>query len=214
MGRFSRAGLVAALVLAWLAGPGPGELCAQARPAPLEMGVRSADRAPLPVLGPVLSSAGVRRSLEAGLPVRVSVTTELWRVGFLDAQVARHEWRASVLHDPLARVYRVETGEGEEFTASSLEMAELILAERLRAPLRPTREGRYYYLGRLEVETLSLSDLDELRRWLRGDLAAAVEGEGRLGGALGRGVQRILIRLLRLPAESFQARSVVFVHPG
>jgi hypothetical protein len=205
-----RSALIVLLVA--LAGAGVEPAHAQTRPAPLELGVRAGDRSVVATLGRVLSAPGVRTSLEAGLPVRVTVVTELWRVGFFDAQAGRHEWRASVMYDPLSRTYRLETAEGASVTAASLEMAELLLIERLRVPLRPVREGRYYYLGRLEVETLSLSDLDELRRWLRGDLAAAVDGEGRVGGALGRGLQRLLIRVLRLPAESFQARSPTFSH--
>ena len=44
-------------------------------------------------------------------------------------------------------------------------------------PLKPREQGRYYYLGQVQVETLSLTDLEELQRWLHGDLAPAVKGD-------------------------------------
>lgn len=79
----------------------------------------------------------------------------------------------------------------------------------------PDEEGRYYYLSRLSVETLSLSDLEELRRWLRGDLAPAISGDGDVGGAAERGLRRTIIRLLGMPTRQFDARTSTFDHdPG
>lgn len=195
-----------------------GLLCApvqgqQAGP-PLTLEVSASDGSVTAVLGPVLAPRGIRSSLEAGLPVRIRVVTELWRDRFFDEQVGRSEWRASVHYDPLARSYEIRVGDDPPLTASSVEAAGSLLAELLEVPLRPTRPGRYYYLARIEVETLSLSDLGELRRWLQGDVAPVTEGEGGVGSALGRGLQRLLIRVLGLPAERFQARSRAFEFPG
>ncbi|HEX7050775.1 MAG TPA: hypothetical protein VF188_11275, partial [Longimicrobiales bacterium] len=74
----------------------------------------------------------------------------------------------------------------------------------------PVRSGRYYYTATLELETLSLSDLEELERWLEGELEPAVSGEGSVPGALGQGMKRLLIRVLGLPARTFEARSEMF----
>jgi hypothetical protein len=71
----------------------------------------------------------------------------------------------------------------------------------------PTRAGRYYYLAHLEIETLSLSDLEELERWLQGELGPAVGGGRSLTGAVGEGAKRLLIRLLGLPTRRVEARS-------
>ncbi len=76
----------------------------------------------------------------------------------------------------------------------------------------PTNSGRYYYEARLEVEVLSLGDLDELGHWLRGEV---VEGAGSDVGstvtrAMGRGLKRLFIRLIGLSARSFQARTEIF----
>lgn len=181
---------------------------------PLTLEARADDGGVTATLGPVLVPRGIRSSLEAGLPVRIRVVVELWRDRFFDEQVGRTEWRASVQHDPLEGTYRIQTAEEVARSVTSVEEAGALLSGLMDVPLRPTRPGRYYYLARVEVETLSLSDLDELRRWLQGDVAPAVEGEGGVGSALGRGLQRLLIRVLGLPAERYQARSRTFDFSG
>lgn len=82
----------------------------------------------------------------------------------------------------------------------------------IEPPLGPDEEGSYYYLSRLSVETLSLSDLEELRRWLRGDLAPAISGDGDVEGAAERGLRRTVIRLLGMPTRRFDARTSTFEH--
>ena len=79
--------------------------------------------------------------------------------------------------------------------------------------IRPNRAGRYYYLGRLEIETLSLSDIQELERWLQGELQPAVRGDRSVAGALGDGAKRLMIRLLNLPARGLDTRSARFRVP-
>jgi hypothetical protein len=62
----------------------------------------------------------------------------------------------------------------------------------------------------VEIETLSLSDLEELRRWLQGDLAPSMAGGEPVGSAVGRGVRRIFVRALGLPTQRIEARSAAF----
>jgi hypothetical protein len=182
--------------------------------APLSVGVNPGSGTPRVVLGPILESEGVRSSLESGLPVRVRVVTELWRVRGLDALEGRHEWRATLRLDPLSGLYLVETADFGSSEVPSLAGARSFLQDRLRPPLAPAREGTFYYLGRMEVETLSLSDLEELRRWLRGDMGAAVGGQEEVGSAVGRGLRRLFVRLLGLPVRRYEARSPTFTHGG
>lgn len=193
---------------------GEGDAAQTAPGDPLTIQVGDAEGEARLALGPILLGPGIRNSLGRGVPVRIRIVTELWRERFLDSQEARHEWRASVRYDPLARAYLVEVGNGQVLSAATLQEATAILSEQLEVPLRPDRSGRFYYLARLEVQTLSVSDLDELRRWLQGDLAPAVEGEegGGIQAALGRGLQRALVRVLGLPGERYQARSPTFTH--
>ena len=60
------------------------------------------------------------------------------------------------------------------------------------------------------METLSLSDLEELQRWLQGDLAPVVAGDGDVEGALAKGARRVLVRMLGLQAERFVVYSPTF----
>jgi hypothetical protein len=81
-----------------------------------------------------------------------------------------------------------------------------------RVPLRArAQSNRQYYIGVLDVETMSLTDLDEVERWLRGQLQPAVRGNGNPGTALGRGIRRIFVRLLGAERRNLQARSRTFI---
>lgn len=167
-------------------------------------------------LGPVLDDGGIRRAIHSGLPVRIRVRVELWSDGFFDGQEGEAQWRATVVQDPLDRSYRVETSSGDgPRTVPSLQGAAYLLGRAFEVPLRPDRDGSYYYLAFLEVETLSLSDLEELQRWLRGDLAPAVSGEEEVETALGRGMRRLVVRVLGLPTRRYRVRSPTFeADPG
>jgi len=60
------------------------------------------------------------------------------------------------------------------------------------------------------VETLSLSDLDEVNRWLRGELKPAVKGEKNPGTAIGRGLRTVVVRLLGGEKRHYVARTGTF----
>jgi len=165
-------------------------------------------------VGPVLETPGLRSALESGLPIRVHLVTELWRDRFFDALEGRHEWRGTIRFDPLSELFRVESGDGPVGVATTLESAARLLRNEVQVPLRPPRPGRYYYLGRLEVETLSLSDLEELRRWLQGDLGRAGDEDREVGGAILQGLRRLFVRTLGLPVQRHQARSSRFDWEG
>lgn len=167
-------------------------------------------------LGNVFDDDALVRALHSGLPLRILVKAELWKDGFFDSQRGRGEWRASVVYDPLERRYRVSTG-GEratEMSEDSLPAAREALQAAFVIPLRPWEEGRYYYLGQVEIETLSLSDLDELQRWLRGDLASGARGEDEVGTLVGRGVHRVMVRVLGIPARRYRVRTQPFTFAG
>jgi len=183
---------------------------------PIELSVDTASGALNVRLGTFLQSAGLEDALQSGLPLRVQVAVELWRDRFFDSQQGRSEWRASVLYEPLGRRYEVRAATSTRGTTpevrsvSSLTAARLELQRSLSIPLRPESGGTYYYTAVLEVETLSLTDLEELQRWLQGDLAPAVSGDGDVGSAMGRGVRRMMIRMLGLPTRRFRGRTPAF----
>jgi hypothetical protein len=70
----------------------------------------------------------------------------------------------------------------------------------------PSQQGNYYYSATLEVSTLSDADLEELERFLEGDVRRS-RGEGGLGDALGRGATRFLLRLAGLPSLRLEDRT-------
>ncbi len=163
-------------------------------------------------IGDLFDEGGLTHALHSGLPLRIEIVTELWKDGFFDSQRGRADWRASVVYDPLEQRYRVTTGENgsTEVSVDSLPAVRAVLQKAFSIPLEPHENGRFYYLGQVEVQTLSLSDLEELQRWLHGDLAPAVAGEDKVGSAVGRGVRRMLVRMLGLPARRFQVRTETF----
>ena len=79
--------------------------------------------------------------------------------------------------------------------------------------IRPTESGRYYYTVALQIETLSVSDLDELERWVQGELQPAVSGQRSVPGAIGQGAKRLMLRLVDLPARRYDARTERFRVP-
>jgi len=163
-------------------------------------------------VGNLLGDPRLLEAIHSGLPLRIRIQTHLWEDGFFDDDLGQHEWRASVIFDPLTRRYRVQSGRGggETREVNTLEEARLVLQQTLSIPLRPGKKGKFYYLADVEMETLSLSDLEELARWLQGELGPAVSGEEDVSGALARGFRRVLVRMLALPARKFQLRSPSF----
>ena len=204
----------AAIVLVLLIGLGAQALGAQ-EAVPLRFSIDPETGAAGVEIGDLLEDPGILQAVHSGLPLRIQVLIQLWRDGFFDDQEGQEEWRASLAFDPLTRRYRVQAGgsPGTTVEVNTQEEARRALQQSLSFPLRPTRPGRYYYIGNVEMETLSLSDLEELQRWLQGELGPAVAGEEDVGGALARGVRRVLVRMLNLPARRFQVRSASFEFP-
>ena len=161
-------------------------------------------------LSPLLGDPGLRRALHSGLPLRIEVRAELWRDGFFDSQEGAEEWRASIVHDPVRRSYEVEVSGSSPRRVTTLEEAGHLLDDGFGLSLRPTREARYYWLAVVEVQTLSLSDLEELRRWLRGEVAPAVGGDRAGESAVANGVRRMVVRVLGLPTVRRRLRTEAF----
>lgn len=167
----------------------------------------------------VISDRETQDLLESGFPARLSFRVELWSAGrVFDALRGRVEWEVFVYYDGLGKRYRVVRVEGGGETVTSAgqfaTFAEMVREVERPAvvPLRPARQReRQYYIGLLEVESLSLTDVDEVERWLRGELQPAVRGQGNPGTALGRGLRRLFVRLLGAERKNLQARSRTFV---
>lgn len=185
---------------------------------PLDLSVDPRGGTVRAVVGDLFASDRLVEALRDGLPVRMNVRVELWRSGgIVDRFRGQHEWRAGAIYDPVSEAYELRIGGPDALERRSygtLDGFRAAVRDTLSIPLRPEPGGRYYYLATLEVETLSLSDLEELQRWLRGELAPSVRGEQGVGSALAGGLRRLLVRILGLPVRRYRTRTPVFRVPG
>ena len=164
----------------------------------------------------VISDPETQSLLQSGFPARLHYRVELWSAGgVFDALRSRAEWDVFIYYDALGKKYRVirVDGDGETITSAGQfsSFAEMIqeVERPTRVPVRAAAQRRrQYYIGVLDVSSLSLTDLDEVERWLRGDL-----GKGNPGSALGRGIRRVFVRLLGAERRNLQTRSRTFEVP-
>ncbi len=187
-------------------------------PVPLRLTVTLPDEpgsAPPVVAGSgLLHDAVFAGALRDGFPVRFQFRLELWRASRLFDRLEREQdWFVLAQLDPLTGVYTLTRSVGTEQEFANLEGLQRALAVPYAVDLPfPQRSApsRYYYVASLSIESLSLSELEEVERWLRGDLGRAITREGDFGGALERGARRLLIRFSGLPRRRLEARTPVF----
>lgn len=165
----------------------------------------------------LLGDAQTRELLMHGFPAALRFRLELWRVSGLFNEIeSMTQWDVLVRYDPYNQQYFVVRRKGERETESlgpfpTLQAAEAELGKAYPLALRPRRVGtRYYYNVVLDVETLSVSDLDELQRWLSGELQPAVRGKRAPLSALRRGFGTLLSRVLGGEKRHYEARSGTF----
>jgi hypothetical protein len=168
----------------------------------------------------VLADNEVRELLHSGFPARLHYRTELWqaRRGF-DRLLRSVEWDVVVRFDALntnyeiVRVVRDSVILRGSDTGGRFRTINDVVAQ-VEQPYRPAivaRSGlRQYYHVVLELEMLSVSDLDEVRRWVSGDLTPAVRGERNPGTALSRGARTLLTRLLGGERRTLEGSSAIF----
>jgi hypothetical protein len=147
--------------------------------------------------------------------VRLHYRVEVWRSrdGWFDLFARQTEWDVVLRHEPLLDQYTLLTVTGsrvQERRYATLDALSAALGFSYQVNVRPTEAGRYYYAASLEVSTLSDSDLDELERFLEGDLEGVARGREGIGDALGRGATRMLLRLAGLPSVRLEARTGAF----
>jgi hypothetical protein len=202
--------LAGALVLQLAVGARPPDRPTGQQP-PLAVWPRVEDRARAVLrVGAVLADPALEEATRSGLPIRIRARVELWRDGLIDNLEASESWSAVLLFEPLERQYMVRPQSGAAKRFNSYAEARAAVESEHGLGVAPRRSGRFYYTAVLEIETLSLSDLDELERWLQGELGPAVSGRRSLGDAVGEGAKRLLIRVLGLPTRRVEARSERF----
>lgn len=212
--------LAAIVALAAALGPHAAEAQAPAARVGLEV-VLARDSSPTGARNPVVRSQGLLAddrwltALRSGLPVRLHYRVEVWRSrdGWFDRFARQTEWDVVLRHEPLLDQYTLLTVTGsrvQERRYATLDALSAALGFSYQVNVRPTEAGRYYYAASLEVSTLSDSDLDELERFLEGDLEGVARGREGIGDALGRGATRMLLRLAGLPSVRLEARTGAF----
>jgi hypothetical protein len=166
--------------------------------------------APLVTTTNLFGDPDMRDLVRSGFPASLRFRLELWRVGglFNDLEGQR-EWELIVQYDPTAQRYRVvqrQAGRLDDLGSfATLSTAQAVLERPTRILLMPEREGaRYYYNLTLTVEAMSVSDMDQLERWLRG-----VRGGGA-ASALGSGMRTLMLRMLGGEKRVYDRRSVTF----
>lgn len=164
----------------------------------------------------VIADGELQKLLQNGFPAHLHYRADLWsRSGWFDDVEASVEWDVTVRYEPLTKTYRVaryfgdraeNLGRFERYADAQAAVA------RAYQPLLPARrtKARQYYIVVLEVEVLSMSDLDELERWLRGELRPAVRGKRNPGTALGRGLSTLATRLLGGETRRYEQRTETF----
>ncbi|MBC7789390.1 MAG: hypothetical protein H7Z74_05570 [Anaerolineae bacterium] len=165
----------------------------------------------------VLSDSRTRDLLRHGFPARLHYRLALWSsAGWFDDEKATAEWDVIVRFTPLDRRYAVTRIEPDRVvplgTFDDLGDVEAVIGYPHRPSIRPpTQRARHYYHLVLGVEMLSVNDLDEVERWLRGELRPAVRGKRNPGTALTRGVRSLLVGLLGGENRKYEARTGRFV---
>ena len=159
----------------------------------------------------LFAEPSIRDLVRSGFPASLHFRLELWRAGGLfDDLEGRVDWDLIVQYDPSAQRYRVarrQRGQHEDLGSfATLATAQAVLEHPSRTSLNPERDGvRYYYTIAMDIEALSVSDLDQLERWLRGAKS------GTAASAVGNGLRTLMLRMLGGERRHYTARSTVFV---
>ena len=161
----------------------------------------------------VLSERAFDDLLRNGFPARLHFRAEGWVIGrWFDEVVTREEWDIIVRYDLIDHTYEVVRVRGDGFLSlgNYARFADARAASELpfTPPLNVNARGsRGYFAVQVDVQTVEMSDLDEVQRWLRGEARPAVQGRRSPGTALGRGLRTLMSRLLGGEVRHLEARS-------
>lgn len=164
----------------------------------------------------LVSDGALRDLMHNGFPARLHYRVERWGTGgWFDDIKATAEWDVVVRYDALAKVYQLFRILGNSTRyLGSFEIfadAEAVLDAPFKVPISlPKRGQRSYYNLVLDIEMLSLTELDEVERWLRGEAKPAVRGQKNPGTAVSRGVKTVFVRLLGGEKRRYETRSGTF----
>lgn len=207
MGGLARATVLACALAAALSAPAGAQ-----RRVQLDVGVPSQATPVVVTATGLFGDPDMRELVRSGFPASLRYRLELWRAGglFNDLE-GTHEWELIVQYDPSGQRYRVVRREGGRLedmgSFATLSTAQAMLERPLKITLAPQRQARrYYYNFVLDISALSVSDMDQLERWLRG-----VRG-GTAAGAIGSGMRTLMLRMLGGENQHYERRSSTFLN--
>jgi hypothetical protein len=165
----------------------------------------------------LLDDAKTRELLRNGFPARIHYRLELWQIGGLFGNDRRGltEWDVLVAFDPAAEMFNaVRRGDEGRLLENyggfpTVIAAEAAFGRALRVDLHPEGSGKFYYNLVLDVQTLTVSDLDALQQWLRGPEAPSKNPLK----AIRSGIGTLVSRLLGGDKRHYERRSDVFSVP-
>jgi len=175
-----------------------------------------ADEPPAVSSAGLLSDPSMRDLLANGFPARLHYRLERWASGrWFDDLKAAFEWDVILKYDVLGKKYQVVRVVNKKAESLGEYPGTADAENAVESPYKvaislPKKGQRGYYNLLLDVETLSLSDLDEVQRWLKGELKPAVSGKKNPGTALGRGVRTLVVRLLGGEKRHYEAKTGTF----
>lgn len=185
---------------------------AQSRPE-IDIRVTPQSFPPLVAVRNVLEERQFDELLRNGFPARLHVRAEIWTVGrYFDDVRGRAEWDVIVQYNVMEKSYEVARVVGDRVMplGSYLRFADARAASELAylpALPAPKRGQKGYVLVQAELQTLEVTDLDEVERWLRGEATPAVKGKRSPASALTRGVRTLASRILGGEVRQLEARS-------
>lgn len=217
-----RATLTATLVALVAATAGTVHAQSSAKPPKPHVEITLPPSAALATTPPVVRTIGVLLAgrtpelVRNGFPARLHYKMERWAAGtFVNDVKATSEWEVIADYDALAKTYRLVRATPQAAVVigdyQTLADADGVLDDAYAAPIAPPKKGeKSYYALTLTVEAMSLSDLDEVRRWLRGELRPAVSGKRNPGTAVTHGVRTLFVRILGGERVEYRATTGVF----
>jgi hypothetical protein len=164
----------------------------------------------------VLAAGRTPELIRNGFPARLHYKLERWAAGtFVNDVKATTEWELIAEYDPLAKSYKLIQATPQRAAVvgeyASIADVDAKLAEPYVPSISTPRHGqKSYYVLSLNVEAMSLSDLDEVQRWLRGELRPTVRGHRNPGTAVSSGVRTLFVRILGGERVVYQASTGVF----
>ena len=167
----------------------------------------------------MLAGSRIRENLAAGFPARFHFRVELWSAGVLHNLERSLEYDVLVRYIALEKAYQVWLLDKDVAPFSlgkytNADDAERAVVRPRRVPITaPAVRRSMYYRVTLAADNLQLSDLDELNRWVRGEVQPAISGDRNAGTGISRALRSILLRVLGGSTSEYAETSKSFQLP-